>query len=243
MSGFSCICGVVCHLIIYLSKNFGLIIFGFILYGLGIGMGYYPILKTTWKYFPNKKGFLTGFILCVFGLCPMVFTSIADSVINPQGKPMINEYYPDEVSIKMKDFALIMAITMSVCGILSQILMFPLDNIINESKEIDYNTKHKNTDIDYNRRNEQESDISNKMYGKKIELNDVNNYSKYNKIEKSENINEPFMEAFKSWRFHLFNFMSVGTLCKFINNIISFYSFWIFFNEYFSRFRSYSKFR
>ena len=39
-------------------------------------MGYYPILKTTWKYYPEKKGFLTGTILCVFGLCPMVFTSI-----------------------------------------------------------------------------------------------------------------------------------------------------------------------
>ena len=36
---------------------------GFVLYGLGIGMGYYPILKTTWKYFPEKKGFLTGLIL------------------------------------------------------------------------------------------------------------------------------------------------------------------------------------
>ena len=54
---------------------------GFVFYGLGIGMGYYPILKTTWKYFPEKKGFLTGLILCVFGLCPFVFTSIADAVI------------------------------------------------------------------------------------------------------------------------------------------------------------------
>ena len=50
-------------------------------------MGYYPILKTTWKYFPEKKGFLTGLILCVFGLCPFVFTSIADAVINPEGVP------------------------------------------------------------------------------------------------------------------------------------------------------------
>ena len=227
MSGFSCICGVVCHLIIYLSKNFGLIIFGFILYGLGIGMGYYPILKTTWKYFPNKKGFLTGFILCVFGLCPIVFTSIADSVINPQGKPMINEYYPDEVSIKMKDFALIMAITMGVCGILSQILMFPLDNVINEI-QVNENEKV----------NKQQSYVSNEIYGKEKELDDENKSNEDNELEKSKNINEPFMEAFKSWRFHLFNFMSVGTLCKFINNIISFYSFWIFFNEYFSYFWS-----
>ena len=232
MSGFACICGVVCHLIIYLSKNFGLIIFGFILYGLGIGMGYYPILKTTWKYFPNKKGFLTGFILCVFGLCPMVFTSIADAVINPKGESMEDNYYPDDVAKKMKDFALIMAITMGVCGILSQILMFPLDNVINEI-QVNENEKV----------NKQQSYVSNEIYGKEKELDDENKSNEDNELEKSENINEPFMEAFKSWRFHLFNFMSVGTLCKFINNIISFYSFWIFFNEYFSRFRSYSKFR
>ena len=231
MSGFACICGVVCHLIIYLSENFGLIIFGFILYGLGIGMGYYPILKTTWKYFPNKKGFLTGFILCVFGLCPMVFTSIADAVINPKGESMEDNYYPDDVAKKMKDFALIMAITMGVCGILSQILMFPLDNVINEI-QVNENEKV----------NKQQSYVSNEIYGKEKELDDENK-SNEDELEKSENINEPFMEAFKSWRFHLFNFMSVGTLCKFINNIISFYSFWIFFNEYFSRFRSYSKFR
>ena len=232
MSGFACICGVICHLIIYLSKNFGLIIFGFILYGLGIGMGYYPILKTTWKYFPNKKGFLTGFILCVFGLCPMVFTSIADAVINPKGESMEDNYYPDDVAKKMKDFALIMAITMGVCGILSQILMFPLDNVINEI-QVNENEKV----------NKQQSYVSNEIYGKEKELDDENKSNEDNELEKSENINEPFMEAFKSWRFHLFNFMSVGTLCKFINNIISFYSFWIFFNEYFSRFRSYSKFR
>ena len=227
MSGFSCICGVVCHLIIYLSKNFGLIIFGFILYGLGIGMGYYPILKTTWKYFPNKKGFLTGFILCVFGLCPMVFTSIADAVINPKGESMEDNYYPDDVAKKMKDFALIMAITMGVCGILSQILMFPLDNVINEI-QVNENEKV----------NKQQSYVSNEIYGKEKELDDENKSNEDNELEKSENINEPFMEAFKSWRFHLFNFMSVGTLCKFINNIISFYSFWIFFNEYFSYFWS-----
>jgi MFS family permease len=227
LSGFACICGVVCHLIIYLSKNFGLIIFGFILYGLGIGMGYYPILKTTWKYFPNKKGFLTGFILCVFGLCPMVFTSIADAVINPKGESMEDNYYPDDVAKKMKDFALIMAITMGVCGILSQILMFPLDNVINEI-QVNENEKV----------NKQQSYVSNEIYGKEKELDDENKSNEDNELEKSENINEPFMEAFKSWRFHLFNFMSVGTLCKFINNIISFYSFWIFFNEYFSYFWS-----
>lgn len=104
MSAFAYVCGVICHLLIYFSKNFWLIMFGFILYGLGICMGYYPILKTTWKFFPNHKGLLIGFILFEFGLCPMVFTSIADAVINPSGENMINEYYPDHVDKQLKIF-------------------------------------------------------------------------------------------------------------------------------------------
>ena len=176
--------------------------FGFMLYGLGIGMGYYPILKTTWKYFPEKKGFLTGFILSVFGLCPMAFTSIADAVINPEGKPMVNDIFPEEVAKNMKTFALIMAISMGVCGILSQVLMFPLDDIITTDKSYDETNKIK-----------QESYISNEIfYSEKSEEKEHIEETEQN-IEK---INEPFNQAFKSWRFHLFNIMSVGTLCKFI---------------------------
>jgi hypothetical protein len=104
---------------------------GFVLYGLGIGMGYYPILKTTWKYFPEKKGFLTGLILSVFGLCPFIFTSIADAVMNPDGvNTKEGGIFGPDIAIKMKDFSLIMAITMAVCGVLSQALMFPMDNVV-----------------------------------------------------------------------------------------------------------------
>ena len=96
-------------------------------------MSYYPILKTTWKYFPEKKGFLTGLILCVFGYCPFVFTSIADAVINPDGLPADKDsglFLDETIAIRMKNFSLIMFITMGVCGVLSQFLMFPLDNIV-----------------------------------------------------------------------------------------------------------------
>ena len=176
--------------------------FGFMLYGLGIGMGYYPILKTTWKYFPEKKGFLTGFILSVFGLCPMAFTSIADAVINPEGKSMVNDIFPEEVANNMKTFALIMAITMGICGILSQILMFPLDNIITTDKNTDETNKNK-----------QVSYVPNEIFdSEKIEEKELTEETE----QKIEDINEPFNQAFKSWRFHLFNIMSVGTLCKFI---------------------------
>jgi len=201
---------------------------GFVLYGLGIGMGYYPILKTTWKYFPEKKGFLTGLILCVFGLCPFVFTSIADAVINPKGAKANKDgiFEQEEVAIKMKDFSLIMTITMAVCGILSQLTMFPLDNIVstdNNQIVVESEDKNKDKEKDNNDNKEEDSkqaNISNEIYvNEKDEKNEklTDNIKTSGESEEESKkivVNEPFMQAFKSWRFHLFNFMSVGTLCK-----------------------------
>jgi hypothetical protein len=190
--------------------------FGFVIYGLGIGMGYYPILKTTWKYFPEKKGFLTGLILCVFGLCPFVFTSIADAVINPNGEPTNDEgiFTQDYIAKRMKDFSLIMTITMGICGVLSQFLMFPLDNIISTDNNQIAVDKEDNYHQD-----PKKSYVSNEIYNNEKDENSQNN--NYKEIETGNGeekekvvVNEPFMQAFKSWRFHLFNFMSVGTLCK-----------------------------
>ena len=193
--------------------------FGFVLYGLGIGMGYYPILKTTWKYFPEKKGFLTGLILCVFGLCPFVFTSIADAVINPHGEQSEGGIFKKDVAKNMKDFALIMSMTMGVCGILSQFLMFPMDNIISTDNNQIAVEKDDDKNKEITQQDAKKSYVSNEIFTPEKEKNDLdNNYEPVESpkpIEKEKVIvNEPFMQAFKSWRFHLFNFMSVGTLCK-----------------------------
>ena len=184
-------------------------------------MGMWPIIKTSWKYFPNKKGFLTGFILSVFGLCPMVFTSIADAVINPEGISTEKDgFYNDEISMRTENFSLIMAITMGACGILSQILMFPIDNVVS----LDINNDNKNADkIETHTSNEIEACLKDNENTKQNELEGKNDENK------DENLNEPFMQAFKSMRFHLFNIMSFGTLCKYILYYI-FYSFCLFFN-------------
>ena len=190
---------------------------GFVLYGLGIGLGYYPILKTTWKYFPEKKGFLTGLILSVFGLCPFIFTSIADAVMNPKGENTKDGgIFGPEIGIKMKDFSLIMVITMAVCGILSQLLMFPLDNVVSTDNN------QVVVEEDDNSKDVKKSYVSNEIYNNEKEApsplapdnNDNQNVLLRDGIKQKVYVKEPFMQAFKSIRFHLFNFMSVGTLCK-----------------------------
>ena len=211
MSGFACICGILCHIIIYISTNYWLIMFGFVLYGLGIGMGYYPILKTTWKYYPEKKGFLTGLILSVFGLCPMVFTSISDAVVNPDGKDaQDDDYFEYDVAKRITKFTLILALTMAVCGVLSQILMFPLDNIISTD-----NNNENNNNNEEEEETDSNEDKNTKLTEKIKNENDEGEEEAIENNNQNDKINEPFMQAFKSWRFHLFNFMSVGTLCKF----------------------------
>ena len=191
---------------------------GFVLYGLGIGLGYYPILKTTWKYFPEKKGFLTGLILSVFGLCPFIFTSIADAVMNPDGvNTKEGGIFGPDIAIKMKDFSLIMVITMAVCGILSQFLMFPLDNVVSTDNN------QVVVEADDNSKDVKKSYVSNEIFTNEkypppppMTSDNSGNQNGLLKdgIKQKVYVKEPFMQAFKSIRFHLFNFMSVGTLCK-----------------------------
>ena len=123
----------------------------------------------------------------------MIFTSIADFVINPKKiKPDSKGIYKEEIAIKMKNYALIKIIVFSICGLLSQLLMFPLDNIESTDKE----------------------DLKDKV----IKNEDKNKYEKLNlpnnEILENENIeiNQPFKQAALSIRFHLFNIMSLGNL-------------------------------
>ena len=108
-----------------------------------------------------------------------------------------------------------MSITMGVCGILSQILMFPLDNIEN----ID-NNQVVVEENDNNSKDVKQSHASNKINNKEKEapISD-NNCEKIDITKDEENnkifVSEPFMQVFKSLRFHLFNLMFVGILCKF----------------------------
>ena len=163
----------------------------FVLYGLGIGIAYYPILKTCWKYFPEKKGLITGLVLCCFGLSPFAFTTLADLVINKEGIPADNAgIFPDTVAIKMKDYALIMAIVQGGFGLLALLIMFPMDSV-------------ESTDKDDKKKEGEEKLIKNE------ETAEVEKP----KEDTNDSINEkPLKQAALSFKFHMFNLMSVGTL-------------------------------
>jgi len=45
--------------------------------GVGMGLSVLVPIKCGWEYFPNNKGFSSGFIYCGFGFGSLVFSLIA----------------------------------------------------------------------------------------------------------------------------------------------------------------------
>ena len=126
----------------------------------------------------------------------MIFTSIADFVINPvKDKPNNEGIYKESIAIRMKKYALIKVIVFTICGLISQLLMFPLDNIESTDKE----------DL-------KDKVIKNEESNQYEQLTLPNSENK--EITENENIqiNQPFKQAALSIRFHLFNIMSLGNL-------------------------------
>ena len=83
--------------------------------------------------------------------------------------------------------------------------MFPIDHIITTDEN---EKKDDNTDDN----SKKESYVSNEIDSKEQETE--NKTKGETETDGKTDVDEPFMQAFKSWRFHLFNFMSVGTLCN-----------------------------
>ena len=95
------------QLIMYFFKNFILLIISYALFGLCGSLTYLQSLKNCWKYFPNKKGLITGIIFSSFGLSAFVFTTIGDAV--------------GDFELYLKIFI----ICIIVMGTLSSLLSFP----------------------------------------------------------------------------------------------------------------------
>ena len=213
MSLFCAVTGVICHSLIYFSDNFWVIIGGFIFFGFGIGIGYYPILKNSWKYFPEKKGLITGIVLCAFGLSPFIFTTLADLIINPNGKYEYDkkkERYPKEVSENVRIFSLIMGVILFCFMVLSQILLCPLDDVVSTDKG--YRLKIAQTHSNLNPEISNEINIS---FSVLIGQGNVNDRSEVSLSKKERAaLLEPIIQPVKSLRYHSLNFMSVGVLCK-----------------------------
>jgi len=180
---------ILLHLIIYLSKNIYLIGLGFVLFGIGIGCSYFPIMKTCWKYFPEKKGIITGIILCSFGFSSMIFSFIAEKLFIKYDKikyPLIKNIYYDEIIEKpFRNFLLFMIIFLGIIGFTGILIMFPLD------------------DIDSTDQDEKGSTLLGEE--ENATNNDTSNNDNNDGIIKNTNLDQPFQQAVYDRRFMMFN--------------------------------------
>lgn len=120
------ICELCCHLLLKYSNTYWIILTAMFLYGFGNGLSYYGVLRNAWKYFPDKKGLLSGIILSCFGLSSFFFTTIADLIINPSGiQPDDDNYYPREVAENVPKFINVMCITIAIGGTIIVCLICP----------------------------------------------------------------------------------------------------------------------
>ncbi len=107
--------------------------------GLGCAMSCstLPSMKNALLYFPNKKGLINGIVLFGFGSSSLIFTSVADKIINPEFKKVnpstgfFDKEIADRVHIYMKYMNLIVGI--AACS--AFLLIFQFKEEKNENKE------------------------------------------------------------------------------------------------------------
>ncbi len=120
--------------------KFKWLIFAYVLFGISKSLTYLPLMKNCWKYYPNKKGLITGLILSAFGLSAFVFITICDEMVNPKNLPQQNKLYPKEIANKFIDFIQLYIYLIIIIGIIVIILVFPYEeeNFESKVKDNDY---------------------------------------------------------------------------------------------------------
>lgn len=154
------------------------------IFGTGFGISYFPMLKTTWKYFPKKKGLITGIVLCCIGFSTFFFTSLADYIINPDKVSPIEGYFEKEIAERTQKFILIAIFIIIGLGLIGNCLVFPYT----ENAIIPIGTNPENT------------------HDTATETNNIIS-SVY--IQK-----ERVKEAIRSKEFYLLGVIAIGNLCK-----------------------------
>lgn len=100
-------------------------------------------MRLGFKYFPNNKGLVSGFVQIGLAFTATFLNIIAESIINPEGKnPDIiidgNTYFQKDIAERVKIYIIYFFIGSGVLGILTIILFFPY-HPENESPQIDSN--------------------------------------------------------------------------------------------------------
>lgn len=115
-------------------------------FGIANGLGYTMPLKICWDLFPNKKGMVTGVIICGFGVGSFVFGIVSTILINPanQKTELLDHHlvYGPQVADNSMPALRTLAMCWSILGCLALLLIkvkeeVPVENESTQTKRED----------------------------------------------------------------------------------------------------------
>ena len=207
----STICLLISQYIIYYYTKYYLMIISYVFYGFAGSITYLPTLKNCWKYYPNKKGLISGILFSSCGLSTFLFTTIGDWLINPNAEPEIGkQLYSKEIAMRYLNYLQYYITCIIILGTISSILSFPYEEDNSKEKDIEKSfddTRNKNNLIEDNKINEKDYIINDENDKRNSVNSDMEGERKNNIIVKEENLT--LKESIFSFQF-LLCFIIVG---------------------------------
>jgi len=116
-------------------NNFGgLVVFYGIIFGFGNGIIYMIPVTCGWKYFPHRKGMVSGVIIGAFGFGTLIFNYVALAIVNPDNKAASivsdgSTYFTSDIYEKVPEMFKILAGCYLVVGMAGALLVtYPKGN-------------------------------------------------------------------------------------------------------------------
>ena len=193
-------CLLTSQLIIYFYTKYYLMIIAYIFFGFAGSITYLPTLKNCWKYFPKKKGIISGIVFSSCGLSTFLFTSIGDYIINPKTEGKIDKnFYSEEIAMRYTKYLKFYITCIIILGTISSILSFPYkeeyvlkekEDIEDEVAKINIDEKKDNNDNDNEKIEDENVGIINEGKDNRYSVQSYKNEEiiKINNTEKEENL-------------------------------------------------------
>ena len=130
-------------LVMICGSHFGLLfttrlIFVFslmIIFGIAIGFSEFAVMKNAWYFYPHKKGFISGIISFGYGVSSMIFSGIADNIINPKNEATeTNGFFNKTISDNTFSYLKQLNIILYVMSLIGFLLISDYNKINNQNK-------------------------------------------------------------------------------------------------------------
>lgn len=131
---------ILTSVLVIFCKNFYLLFFCYIFFGVGMGLSSFLSTKNTCYYFPTKRGLITALVVMLSGLGVAGFNIIGEHLINPNNVSSgQSEYYPEDVAKNYPRYLYFIMIVSPTINLIYLFLLciFNTDKYQKDSPELD----------------------------------------------------------------------------------------------------------